>query len=600
MRIKNMRNTNNRARTSERGAALIMMLLVATLLLAAGGALILSSAVTGTTAIDATAEKQAYYAAEAGLQQTMNSLRGNLPHNATVANGTTMNFRTAIMPALSNGASAAPNNPCISDTPAVPSPCRLAGWLTYNANGVIQVDANSSFRSTVYDPDRSNQITYNTSGQFNGIVGVPGTIISPTQIRLGVAPDFVTITYVPKATTTIANAYPSATTDLGSFQVTKSTAAALLPLNLGSFVSFRLTVNQTAPWSGTAVYTLTLGTPSANLCPGQLFHISFPSGALKVGGTSFTVTGLSAGSLAVGCPAVSATTTQQVQATVVAPEPRRVVVRSIGFGPNFARKQVEMMVQRGDLDFEAPATLTIRGADDCSPLNFDSGSSGAKTYSGLDHSPAGQEAPRPAFAVMECSLPSTNAGIKKPGTVDDPKIGVCDNANPPAPYIPVNLPRFLQTADNARQYLNDLEVTARTQSRYFKPAGSMSSNEGTAANPVLTFIDGDCTLDGGAGFLVVTGNLTMSGNPSFDGVVLVMGEGSVTRSGGGNGTYNGAMVVAKFARTWPAADNGLAHPFLTPTFNTNGGGNSDFQYNSQSVSRALTSLGSRVAGVLEY
>ncbi len=602
MRIKTKRNTIKRARTSERGAALIMMLLVATLLLAAGGALILSTAVAGTNAIDATAEKQAYYAAEAGLQLTMNSLRGNLPHSAAVANGTTMSFRTAIMPDLSNGSGVSPNNnPCITDTPNAPSPCRLAGWLPYNANGVIPVDANTSFRSTVFDPDRSNQITYNTSGQFNGLVGIPGTIISPTQIQLGTAPDLVTITYVPKATTTINNAYPSGAVDLGSFQVTKSSLLAALPLNLGSFVNFRLTVNQTAPWNGTSVYKMTLGTPTVDLCPTQLFHITIPSPSLKVGGTSFTI---STSSLAVGCPAVGATTTQQVQGTVVAPEPRRLVIRSIGFGPNFARKQLEMMVQRADLNFEAPATLTIRGADDCSPLIFDTGSSGAKNYSGLDHAPSGQEAPRPAFAVLDCSVASTNAGIKKPDTVDDPKIGVMDNANPPAPYVPVDLPSYLQNSDNARQYLKDLETSARAQGRYFKPASAMTSNAGTTTDPVLTFIDGDCTLDGGAGFLVVTGNLTMNGNPSFDGVVILMGQGSVTRGGGGNGTYNGAMVVAKFARTWatddPAIPNRIEYPFLTPTFNTNGGGNSYFQYNSQSVSRALSALGSRVAGVLEY
>ncbi len=600
MRIKTKRATSQPARRTERGAALITTLLIATLLFAAGGALILSTAATGTTVIDATVEKQAYYAAEAGLQMTMNALRGNLAHSTAVATGTKMNFRTAIMPDLSNGTGLSTNTPCITDTPTAPSPCRLAGWLTYNSNGLISVGPDTSFRSTVYDPDRSNQVTYSTSGQFNGLAGIPGTIISATQIRLGVAPDYVTITYLPKASTTINNAYPSATTDLGSFQVTKSTLAALLPLNVGSFVSFRLTVNQTAPWSGTAVYKLTLGTPAANLCPGELFHVSVPTPSLKAGGTSLTVTGLTAGKLALGCPAVGATTTQQVQATVVAPEPRRVVVRSIGFGTNFARKQLEMMVQRADLDFAAPATLTIRGADDCSALDFDTGNSGAKNYSGLDHAPGGQEPPRPAFAVMDCSLASTNAGIKKPGTIDDPKIGVMDNANPPAPYLPVDLPSYLQTADNARQYLNDLETTARAQGRYFKQAGSMSSNAGTATNPVLTFVDGDCTLDGGAGFLVVTGNLTMSGNPSFDGVVIVMGGGTVTRNGGGNGSYNGAMVVAKFARTWPSSENGTAHPFLSPTFNTNGGGNSDFQYNSQSVNNALTSLGSRIAGVLEY
>ena len=65
--------------SKERGAALITALMVATLVLAAGGALILTTGMSATTSIDATAEMQAYYGAEAGLQQSLNALRGNLP-----------------------------------------------------------------------------------------------------------------------------------------------------------------------------------------------------------------------------------------------------------------------------------------------------------------------------------------------------------------------------------------------------------------------------------------------------------------------------------------------------------------------------------------
>jgi hypothetical protein len=601
MRIKPKVKTTRRARAHERGAALLMMLLISMLLLAAGGTLIMTSAVSGTNANDATAEKQAYYAAEAGLQETMNAMRGNLAHDAAVANGTQMSLRTAIMPNLSNGVGRSPNNnPCITDTPAAPSPCRLQGWLPYNANGLVPIDANTAFRSTVYDPDQSNMVTYSTSGQFNGLVGIPGSIISPTQLQLGVGPDLITITYLPKASTTI-NAYPSGNIDLGSFRVDKTTLLAALPLNLGSFVTFRLTVNQTAPWSGTAVYKLTLGTPGALLCPGQLFHISIPQPALKVGGTSFTI---STNSLNVGCPGVGAAVTQQVGATIVAPEPRQVVVRSIGFGPNFARKQLEMLVSRADLDFEAPATLTLRGADDCSPMTFNAGNSNAKTYRGADNG-APPEPPRPAIAVQGCDYDDVVNGTPKPGTVSGSnQVGIM--GGPPQggsmSSETVNMPPFLQTADAARNYLNELQAAAIGQGRYFKQAAgtSYASNEGTAANPAFTFVDGDCDLAGGAGMLVVTGNLNMSGNPSYDGIILVLGGGSVNRDGGGNGQVNGAIVVAKFDRTWPSAQDGQPHPFLAPTFNTNGGGTSDIMYNSNSVARALGAIGARVSGVLEY
>lgn len=605
MRSSVNQRTNKRARTSERGAALLMMLLIATLVLAAGGALILSSAIAGTNALDATAEKQAYYAAEAGLQTTMNALRGNMPHDTTVADGTRMGLRTAVIPDLSNGFGRSPNNnPCVADTPDVPSPCRLAGWLPYNANGVVPVDSNTSFRATIYDPDRSNEITYSTQGQFVGVGGIVGTIISPTKLQLGVAPDLITITYLPKASTTI-NAYPAANVDLGSFQVTKGTLAALLPLNLASFAEFQLTVNQTSPWNSTATYKLSLGTPGILSCPNELLHISIPQPSLKLASTNFTITNLTGSKLNLGCPpTIGGAVTEQVQATVVAPEPRRLVVRAIGFGPNFARKQLEMSVGRSDLAFDPPATLTMRGADDCSPITFNSGNSNAKTYQGADHG-APPEPPRPAIAVRACDYDDVVSGTGKPATVTgSTQIGIM--GGPPQGGAltseTVTTPPFLETADAARQYLNELQMTAMGQGRYFKPAAgaTYTADEGTALNPVFTFVDGDCELSGGAGLLVVTGNLSLSGNPSFDGVILVLGGGDMNRDGGGNGTFNGAIVLAKFARTWPVAENGQPHPFLAPTFNTNGGGNSDVQYNSTAVARALNTLGSRVTGVLEY
>jgi hypothetical protein len=130
--------------------------------------------------------------------------------------------------------------------------------------------------------------------------------------------------------------------------------------------------------------------------------------------------------------------------------------------------------------------------------------------------------------------------------------------------------------------------------RYHAPAAG-SAYTVTAANTTptgITFVDGDCNLDGGSGLLVVTGNLEMSGNPSFDGVILVLGKGTVNRDGGGNGNVYGAMVVAAFDRT--------SGGFTAPFFNTNGGGNSTMQYDSLAVSRALGAIGGAPGGIREF
>jgi hypothetical protein len=256
-----------------------------------------------------------------------------------------------------------------------------------------------------------------------------------------------------------------------------------------------------------------------------------------------------------------------------------------------------MLLNEHAFDFDAPAVLTMRGADDCSALTFDTGSSGAKNYSGIDN--AGTVAQLPTFAVSGCNLTQANSGISKHGTVDDPELAYLDNGSVPAgttvSTLPVQTPDFLRSADNARTTLNDLEATAKSLNRYYKPAtgGSYTVNSSNTTADGITFVDGDCSLDGGSGLLVVTGDLTMSGNPNFSGVVLVLGGGSVNRNGGGNGNIYGALVVASFDR------NGTGG-FTAPVFNTNGGGNSTMQYDSLAVSRAMGAVGTTVGGIREY
>jgi hypothetical protein len=610
--MRTIRQTQqNEARAGERGAALITMLLVATLILVAGGALIVSTATSAVNAIDSTTQKQSYYAAETGLQLAMNALRGNMQPDGTVQAGTTMSFRTAVTPDLSNGSgrSGGNNNMCGS-ADAANSRCRLAGWLPYqnpaNANSTV-VNGNLGFRVTVYDPDDSQNVTFSTSGAFTVAAGLPflATVTNGGQsLLLGIAPNQTRIDYVPRASTTLNNAVPSTNTDFGSFTVTKLGLGFTLPVS-ATLGTFTLTINQTSPWGATTTFTANMLTPPAVSCPGEYIHLNFDKTTQTADGTSYTQTALNGSrQFLIGCASGAGTTTAQVQGTVAAPQPKHLVVRSWGFGPKWSQKRLELTVDRANYAFEAPATVTVRGADDCSAMTFDSGNSDAKTYSGADKN--GVDPDKPAFAVTACSEGNAEAGITKPGTVSpDPKIGILDNGTAPGATMsttPVSTPDFLKSADNARAYLNELEAAARSQGRYFTGPRSITTADGTPSSPNVTFVDGDCTLGSGVGGLVVcTGTLTTSGNVDFDGVLLVLGGGSLVRNGGGSGNINGSMVVAKFARTWPASENGQSHPFLAPTFNTNGGGNSDVTYSSTAVNKALNLLsGAQVSGVLEY
>src|ERR1044072_2777562 len=88
-------------RKGERGAALVMSILISTLLLAVAGTVILTSGMSATTSIDATAELQAYYGAESGLEAALNVLRGHVAPNGLPSN-TKMGFRNAVDLAKSN------------------------------------------------------------------------------------------------------------------------------------------------------------------------------------------------------------------------------------------------------------------------------------------------------------------------------------------------------------------------------------------------------------------------------------------------------------------------------------------------------------------
>ncbi len=403
----------------ERGAALLTVLMLSTLLLAAGSTLLLVTTLTGRMAIDSTAESQAYYAAEGGLQATLDVLRGNVSANASMPSGSRINFRKAITLSTSNLPSDSSTSP------------RLSGWLNYD-----------------YTPAGST------------------------------TPDRVSLT------------------------------------------------SSYAPQNGMA-FSVELSDPDGT-----------PSG-----------------------------------------EPSRLRLRVIGYGPKGALKKLELIVNRTSLDYDPRATIMMRSSDDGTPMTFSTGPSAAKEYSGHDHADSGKILP--TFGSTTAADADIQEEAANKNTVAAP---VSENISMS------NLPSWLQTANQARAFLNAQKANALSQGRYFE---SFSGNAGTSSAPAFTFVDGDCNLGGGAGLLIVTGNLELSGNPSFEGLILVLGEGTVNRNGGGNGNIFGSITVAKFDR------NGSGG-FLAPSFTTNGGGNSTIQYDSEAVNKALNAAGPLVMGVREF
>ena len=567
----------NSGRAGERGAALITTLFVSLLLLGAGGALIMTTMMSATNSLGSTPEMQAFYVAEAGMQSALNALRGNAQPAVTATDR--MSFRTAIIPSISNGAG----------NPGSP---RLAQWLPYNDRAnpqslvpVTLGTVTGGYRITVENLDPNSHIVqFQTSGKIDG--SQPGTLYRRTFGTPGGA-DEVTIRYSGQAVTTLTpdpNTFPlTLNSALGSFVIERpitSTANNVLIPKTG----FEITITQTLPWPATAylegVFEGNVDTAATTV------KVTFDKASVKADGTTYAVN--LGGTKILNLSYTASPTTTAVPARVTSPDPKRLLLKSYGFGPQGAQKRIEMMISRANFEFESPAGVTIRGADDCTPLTLDTGSSGSKFYSGVDH--ASVDPQRPTFAVMPCDQDDATNGIVKHQTVEDPEVGVL--GDPETTPGTVETPSFLDTADRARAYLNSLQAKGLSLNRYFQPPpGSAITVSDSTNRGRFTFIDGDCTLVSGSGVLVVTGTLTMRGNTNFNGVILVLGQGVLIRNGGGNGDIFGGITIAAFGRT--------SGNFTAATFRTNGGGNSTIQYDSVAVALGVGS-GESISGVREF
>jgi hypothetical protein len=562
-------NANSRA--GERGAALVTMLLVSMLLLGAGGALIMTTMMSANNSVGSTAEMQAYYIAESGMQSALNVLRGNT--QPLLVETDRISFRTAVIPSISNGGNG--------------GAARFAGWLPYhdpaNATSLVPVSVGAvtgGYRVTVENMDPNSHIVqFQTSAKIDG--GDAGKTFQRTFNSGGTKE--VTIRYQGQAATTLTPdqyTFPLISDSaLGSFVIERPASSTDKHVSI-PLTGFEITITQTLPWPAT---TTLEGTFEGDVdTTSTTVKVTFDKAYVKADGTKYALN-LEDGKTVLSLKYNVSPTSTSIPAKVTSPDPKRLLLKSHGFGPQGAEKRLELMVSKANLEFELPAGFTLKGADDCSGISFDSGSSGAKSYSGEDH--AGVESQRPSFAVSPCDQNAVNDGIKKHGTVADPEIGILGDG---VTSGTVKTPSFLDSADNARAYLGALKEKAESLGRNF--TGPKTIADSTTSGK-FTFVEGDCTLTSGSGLLVVTGTLTMRGNTDFRGVILVLGEGKLIRNGGGNGDIFGGITIAAFGRT--------SGGFTSPTFNTNGGGNSTIQYDSAALNMGFgTATG--VSGIREF
>lgn len=577
------RNPSERAprRRDERGAALITVLLMATLLLMAGGALIAVTSTSAANAADATAESQAYYAAEAGMQGVLGVLRGNSQpdplFNGTLTNDANkISFRKAVTAADSNASG--------TGTP------RLTRWLDFDATYTDRVVLNTGYApltgmaygvDEISDPDNTHIVAFSTSGTF--------TASGTASRSIG----NLTITYTPKASTTVTTT-TSGASNLGSFGISVGSGNTTYTVTNEDFT---LTIAQTAPWAATkSVYKCKINgviTKQGSNITGVLtltLPITPPVDSFNIEGVKYSLT---TGSFDFGSGSPVT-----IPVTLSPPEPERLRVKVTGYGPRNAVKKMQMLLRRSSFDYNASGTITLRSHDDnTTQMHLDVGSSAVFGYDGNDHAHGPD---LPAFTVTGDQDVTLISGVPAGQVTGSPtnvrKVAISE------------LDKFLQTTggpDGARATLDRLRVIAKNLKtpgctgtkdacdRYYA-SGEVPSNIGLGmTNGITTFVDGNYTMPpaGGAGLLIVTGTLNMNGNADFKGLILVLGEGHVERNGGGGDTSLGAMAIARFGSTGG---------FLEPTYNVQGGGNSHMLFDSEWVRKALKSGGPGVLAVSEY
>jgi hypothetical protein len=267
----------------------------------------------------------------------------------------------------------------------------------------------------------------------------------------------------------------------------------------------------------------------------------------------------------------------------------RVMITAVGGTPNRSLETVQAIIEHDPLLPPSPkSSLTMIGP---SPV-YSPGNSSTKLYTGNDCNGTGV----PGYHVPVVGV-ITDTAI--PDVVDN--MGKYDH----------NYESGTLAAEDTVANLNDTSHDAvlepldgRWQDcqqlheliEYMRGKAKLLCTDGSACTlpaPSLdnfVFIDDDTTIGPhtGAGLLVVTGELTIHGDFDWDGQLLVVGEGSVRRTGGGGGTISGGILVADIAGPDDVYGNGddCSTGFGSPEFDTSGGGNSTLSFCGQNLDAA--------------
>ena len=649
---------NLKDRKSERGAALVTVLMISFLLLVAVIALTLEASMNTANVTDATAEEQAYYAAESGIQSVIDALRHNpqpsplidasktpVPPNPDAHPANRLDYVKAVRRRTSNA-----TNPSDADCLATPQPldcdARLSRWLKYDASYPDRVILGENyspltgmaFKVTVSDPDNVDKVIEFKGGQAN--IGGLSPYVFPADAKS----NSLSVAFVPASNTVLPIPAGDADTQLGKFVITgNGPTFATDGYTIPSRLRFAVYVNITVPYKITKIIRGYIEPGTIKVGDSGNVRIFFDSQVYIAGGSAITISNDYNGTLIAEAPpslptgeggtyrsgfqitpvspsAVGVGAETPIKANMTAPEPIRLVIRSTGFGPRGARKELEAVIQKNYFNgLGAPSPLTLIGPA-CTPVAtctpnpnpnnvgpyfvFQPGASTGTKYDGKD---VQLKAFLPPIGVTnDTNIAQVMSRLQQPppnkfnGGVYGTPSNVADE-----------LPFWLQNPKNLDDTLQQLRKAAESSGtlvKYGQPrptsGGGRYGDFATASG--LTYVEGDLEFsqDGG-GLLVVTGSLTFKGGFKFNGLIVVTGNAGILRTGGGSGYLQGNMIVAPYddaSKTTCMIDASVTNKlncFYAPRYDISGGGASDLQYNSNTIKNGLEALTNFVKGVAE-
>ena len=567
-----------------------MVLLISFLLLVALSALIMEASMNTANVTDATAEEQAYYAAESGIQSVIHTLRHNTAPNPLIDPSKTpippdpdadpankLDYFKAVRIATSNKTTPTAAD-CAGATPPLDCVARLSRWLNYGNNAAFPdrvvlgdpaayTERNGfAFRVTVSDPDNvGGTVSYLTSSVWNP--PVPSTnpiVVAGNRITIHAAPanaaeagNSLEVEYVSSSPYTKDVSSGIANTDFGKFVVTgRGPTFAANGVTIVSSLRFGVRVQVTQPYDGIRILRgyLEKGNIKAGnvgttefffdsrdfvifgsvitLTGGSLFEQGPPSVPTGPGGTYRNGYGIP-----MPVPAAADVPVERViNGTVTSPEPLRILVRATGFGPHGARKELESIVQKNYFSgLGAPSPLTLIGPP-CTPVGTCSPPPLASAWAAPNFVFDPGSSNGTIYSGKDKKL---KAFLPPVGLTHDPNMAYVGQAIQGA-YGPFNgnvfgnvsnvseeLPSWLTSPRNLDKTLDQLKATAIANGKYYGPLAPRPAYGGGRY--------GD--------FATATGITYIDGDLEFaqDGGGILVVTGALTFKGGFE--WNGLVIV---------------------------------------------------------